>query len=540
MRRRDEHIWAERFDRRLEDAFALQDEICDRIVAAIQSRLAPAAAVDDRTTDASTPAVTATAGETPPRPGEVLRRLLGNRWTVAGALALVALAGALTWTLQQRNKERWAREEALPRLEALIEEDDYQGAFDLATQIGQVIPNDPRLKALEPSFTAPVSLASEPSGAMVHYRPYASTEADWRPIGRTPLTSETIPRGFGLWKVDHPGHASAIFAMRNPGVQLGNHPEPTIRARFENIDFRLHLADETTIPQGMVLVQSDPLPIALISEDAAVDLPPFYIDRFEVTNREFKEFIDAGGYSRAELWQDLPFGDDVAGWPEAVARFVDATGRTGPATWEAGTYPDGTGDHPVAGVSWFESVAYARFRDKELPTAYHWYRAAYSLNERLESLASAIIGASNFDGKGTAAAGRHKGIGPYGTYDMAGNVREWLWNESPGGRWIAGGAWNQAPYIYNELDAAPAWDRSPGNGFRCMRVQAGRAYAAQLREPIAQKSVDYATLVPVRMTPTRCLRSSSIPASGPRSAGRASGIDELALDAGTNHALDRL
>ena len=118
----------------------------------------------------------------------------------------------------------------------------------------------------------------------------------------------------------------------------------------------------------MVLVQSDTLPVPLISEESSVDLPPFFIDRFEVTNREFKEFVDAGGYARAELWRDLPFGDDIAGWPEAVARFVDATGRPGPATWEAGTYPDGTGDHPVAGVSWFEAVAYARFRGKELPT----------------------------------------------------------------------------------------------------------------------------------------------------------------------------
>ena len=42
---RDEHIWAERYDRRLEDAFALQDEICDQIVAAIHARLAPSAAV---------------------------------------------------------------------------------------------------------------------------------------------------------------------------------------------------------------------------------------------------------------------------------------------------------------------------------------------------------------------------------------------------------------------------------------------------------------------------------------------------------------
>ncbi len=247
----------------------------------------------------------------------------------------------------------------------------------------------------------------------------------------------------------------------------------------------------------MVLVSSDRLPVPLIQENEPVDLPPFYIDRFEVTNREFKEFIDGGGYARAELWRDLPFGEAAPDWVAAVATFVDATGRPGPATWEAGTYPDGTGDHPVAGVSWFEAVAYARYRGKELPTTYHWYRAAMSLNERLESLGTAIIGASNFAGKGTAPVGRHAGIGPYGTYDMAGNVREWLWNAVADGRSIAGGAWNQAPYIFLELDVAPPWDRSAGNGIRCMRTQHGLAYATELRGPIERKAIDYAALVPV-------------------------------------------
>jgi eukaryotic-like serine/threonine-protein kinase len=494
---KDEHVWAQRYDRKLEDAFALQDEICDQIVTAMQARFAPGAVPE-----AAAAAVAATAAAAPApaeiraRPGAILRQLLGTWWTIPGALALIALAAALTWTLQQRSRERWAREVALPQLEALIEEDDYLAAFDLATRIGQVIPNDPRLKALEPSFTTPVSLTSEPSGATVHYRPYASNEAEWRPIGKTPLAEATMPVGFGLWKVEHPGRASAVFAMRNPGAQLRNYPEPTIRARFANVDLTLHLADEATSPADMVLVHSARLPIALISEDAAVDLPPFYIDRREVTNREFKEFIDAGGYTRAELWRDLPF-EAVADWSAAVAKFVDATGRPGPTTWEAGTYPDGTADHPVAGVSWFEAVAYARFRGKELPTAYHWYRAAMSPNERLESLGTAIINASNFAGQGTAPVGQHAGIGPYGTYDMAGNVREWLWNVSPNGRWIAGGAWNQAPYIFIELDAAPPWDRSPGNGIRCMRTQHELAYAAELREPIAQKSIDYGALVPV-------------------------------------------
>ena len=108
-----------------------------------------------------------------------------------------------------------------------------------------------------------------------------------------------------------------------------------------------------------------------------------------------------------------------------------------------------------------------------------------------------MIGASNFAGKGTAPVGRHAGIGPYGTYDMAGNVREWLWNAVADGRSIAGGAWNQAPYIFLELDVAPPWDRSAGNGIRCMRTQHGLAYATELRGPIERKAIDYAALVPV-------------------------------------------
>ena len=100
-----------------------------------------------------------------------------------GALALVALAGALTWTLQQRGRERWAREEALPRLEALIGEDDYQGAFDLATRIGQVIPNDPRLKALEPVVHG--ADQSRPANRRERWSTFARTTAPTRTGGRS-------------------------------------------------------------------------------------------------------------------------------------------------------------------------------------------------------------------------------------------------------------------------------------------------------------------------------------------------------------------
>ena len=55
-------------------------------------------------------------------------------------------------------------------------------------------------------------------------------------------------------------------------------------------------------------------------------------------------------------------------WEQAMAEFTDQTGRPGPATWEAGSYPDGQDDYPVTGVSWYEAAAYSEFAGKSLPT----------------------------------------------------------------------------------------------------------------------------------------------------------------------------
>ncbi len=96
-----------------------------------------------------------------------------------------------------------------------------------------------------------------------------------------------------------------------------------------------------------------------------------------MTNRQFKEFVDQGGYRRRDYWRE-PFidGGRSVPWEEAVERFRDATGQPGPATWKSGTYPDGQAEFPVGGVSWYEAAAYAAFAGKSLPTIHHWYRAA--------------------------------------------------------------------------------------------------------------------------------------------------------------------
>jgi formylglycine-generating enzyme required for sulfatase activity len=126
-----------------------------------------------------------------------------------------------------------------------------------------------------------------------------------------------------------------------------------------------------------------------------VDIPDYWMDRYEVTNREFKQFVDAGGYRKAEYWKQ-PFVEKgkTLSWEEAMSRFRDNAGRPGPATWELGAYPEGQANYPVTGVSWYEAAAYAEFAGKTLSTAHQWQNATSRW------FASYIVPLSNFSGKG--------------------------------------------------------------------------------------------------------------------------------------------
>jgi dienelactone hydrolase len=144
----------------------------------------------------------------------------------------------------------------------------------------------------------------------------------------------------------------------------------------------------------------------------------------------------------------------------------------------------------VSGVSWYEAAAYAEFIGKDLPTVYHWASAA-------GILATPIMALSNFGNQGPRPVGSHGGVGPFGTYDMAGNVREWCWNETTGGaRYILGGAWNDSAYQFTVANARSPLDRSPGNGFRTVLYE-DKEVVANLARPVEFPSRDYAREQPV-------------------------------------------
>ena len=76
-------------------------------------------------------------------------------------------------------------------------------------------------------------------------------------------------------------------------------------------------------------------------------LASYQIDKYEVTNEQFAEFVASGGYQQPEHWKhEFIRNGEARSWDNAMLEFRDTTGRPGPSTWEGGRYPVGQGEYP--------------------------------------------------------------------------------------------------------------------------------------------------------------------------------------------------
>jgi len=278
------------------------------------------------------------------RPGAVEHVALLTRKplkVVALCLGLVFVTFIVLGVLAARHSARvhWSREQAVPEIAELAAKGEYQRAFKLAEEAEKHIARDPRLLRLWPSFSGPVTVNSSPEGAEIYIKPYKPTSGMWEYLGRTPIEKRRLPFGFFRWKAEKPGFAPverALFAASENDLR-----EMTFQM-FEN--------DSAIL--GMVYVKggSFSLQIPGFEGHQEVDLGNYWIDKFEVTNREFKAFVQAGGYTNPKFWKQkfLRNGRELS-WKQAIAAFRDKTGRPGPSTWEIGDYPTNQADYPVTG-----------------------------------------------------------------------------------------------------------------------------------------------------------------------------------------------
>ena len=388
---------------------------------------------------------------------------------IAVTLLFVAAATFGGWQVVQARRAQKVRLETIPEIERLVIAGQPLRAVRLARDADRWAPD--AVSRVRESWYR-FRFASDPPDAEVSIRSYTDRDGPWETLGRTPV--EDYPLPFGYYRVRV--------------VKHGYLPLETTRMAVGGPPVKLTLAEGA--PPSMVFVTARAQQIGVTR---SVQLPDFWIDKYEVTNKEFKQFVDAGGYRDPKYWKE-PFRDGARDltFAEAMARFRDATGRPGPATWELETYAASQEAFPVGGISWFEAAAYAEFAGKSLPTLHHWYAAA-STREPY----SDIIHVSNFDGVGPVKVGERPGLSRSGTYDMAGNVKEWVSNSVSNTplRYILGGAWNEAAYQFAEPDAHDPWRRTASFGVRLVKNLA--PVDADALAPLEKVAGDPKSVVPV-------------------------------------------
>jgi iron(II)-dependent oxidoreductase len=209
--------------------------------------------------------------------------------------------------------------------------------------------------------------------------------------------------------------------------------------------------------------------------ESAVKAPTYAMDVYEVTNAQFRKFIEDNGYASESYWSG-------AGW-----QWVQDHKRRQPSYWddEAVNQPD----QPVVGVTWYEADAYCRWAGKELPTEAQWEKACHGTDARpypwgdkpLESNGDKM--ASQSDEIHTAAVGSAPQTqSPYGIQDLAGSVLEWTATERAGQEFVLRGG--SGPATSKHVGCNVSHTLLPSItanfiGFRCRQLGADFQTASQ-------------------------------------------------------------
>ncbi|MEE9295443.1 MAG: SUMF1/EgtB/PvdO family nonheme iron enzyme, partial [Phycisphaerae bacterium] len=422
----------------------------------------------------------------PGLPAAILSAIRQPKIAATAVAIMAALVMTSAWLLNRNRRIRWAEEQALPQIVNLIGVGDHLAAYRQAEEAERYIPDHPMLTALWPRIATEYSITTDPADAEIYFKDYSAPDGEWAYLGRSPLARIRFPIGVFRWRIRKEGYETVETVHATPEAASG----------LDSV-LSVTLHERGSVPPTMARVSARRLRVDLgyLRRTEALDAPAYLIDKYEVTNAQFKEFVDAGGYTNRDYWKhDIVTDGTAVPWDAAMAAFRDRTGRRGPATWEAGTYPDGQENYPVGGISWYEAVAYAEFVGKSLPTVYHWSSAADTDHAQI------IIAHSNYGGE-PAPVGSHPGVGAHGLYDMAGNVREWCWNaedDSRSARYILGGGWGDPSYVFRVADSRPPWDRSPENGVRLVEYIGGEEAVPQTAfRPLPRSYFDFRTVTPV-------------------------------------------
>ena len=234
-----------------------------------------------------------------------LRRLFTARIAIPAVTLVLVLAVLAVWLFKRQANIRWAREQALPQIERMIANSwrDSTEAYKLAEEAEKYIPSDPTLANLFSKISLKINVTTEPSGAKIYMKEYSSPDSEWKYVGVSPIEQLRMPIGIFRWKIEKEGYEPVLAASTTFDLDFAK----------ENLAVPYHLSrvldEQNSAPKGMVRVSGAKTPFGKIDD--------FYIDRYEVTNQQYKNFVDSGGYRKKEYWKnnfvDNRNGTDMGG-----------------------------------------------------------------------------------------------------------------------------------------------------------------------------------------------------------------------------------
>jgi formylglycine-generating enzyme required for sulfatase activity len=352
---------------------------------------------------------------------------------------------------------------------------------NLTLREGEKTPWEVRLEKLIPRM-ATLTVTSTPSGASVY--------VDGSLIGPTPLHDYKIDTGLAREKQVAVGLELSGYKYRVENLTLKGGKNTPWEVHLEKMrQIQNATVPSSVTPEGMVLIPAGEFQMG--SNDGEFDEKPvhtvyvdaFYMDAYEVTNAQYKEFVDANPQWRKD---HIP------------SRYHDGNYLK---HWTGSSY--GRSNHPVVYVSWYGAMAYAEWAGKRLPTEAEWERAARSglLGKKYPWGNLLDSSKANYRGGGTTGVGTYP-PNKYGLYDIVGNVWEWcldaydgdFYKSSPrrnpiagkvdiaqvirhfadakAPRVLRGGAWNNSRSALRIADRRrfnPTFTDN-GSGFRCART----------------------------------------------------------------------
>lgn len=245
------------------------------------------------------------------------------------------------------------------------------------------------------------------------------------------------------------GTALALLGDPRPGIgalppAMVSLPEgafvPGISADEQEEWFQAYMRSYPDVSQGKLKSY-----LRTLVNTQSVALSAFAIGRYPITNAQYQQFIDAGGYdAAAPWWRTVPrtwlTRDDGA--IKGLEEWQRRKHKDCPEFWDVERFGCARPNHPVVGISWYEATAFCRWLTQHLadgavyrlPSAAEWEYAARGTTRRGYPWGDASPNGThaNFDGahRGTTAVGCFPaGATPEGVMDLAGNVWEWTCSE---------------------------------------------------------------------------------------------------------------